>query len=295
MLDYERLTVRDLKRIVNREEATPAAIGLFVAYDTWRRATQRPSILTNELLRWIEDKWRFSTFANELDYWISLGEALARLSARVMSNKAMSNFAPLGLQIEIFILETSLYAKAYSAAHEQAAAAGLKLKLPGLSARQTDILATLAEKHAGPQPSLKPRMDVIQGQAKQTYTSLLALQSILRDLEALLGTSGAAEEAREATESLVEGVSACRRSIDSLAPLAPQWARRLSRAADLEHVEPDGEEAELERMLSLYLTPQWRAWARAGVNLRELADSSKGVVELLRQAGQAAALEAKHE
>lgn len=107
MLDYEGLTVRDLKRIVNREEATPAAIGLFVAYDTWRRAT-RPSILTNELLRWIEDKWRFSAFANELEYWISLGEALARLGAMVESNRAMSNIAPLGLQIEIFLLEISL-------------------------------------------------------------------------------------------------------------------------------------------------------------------------------------------
>ena len=49
-----------------------------------------------------------------------------------------------------------------------------------------------------------------------------------------------------------------------------------------------------ERILAAYLSPNWIEWARAGVNLRAIAEGSKGVSELIRHAD-LAAVELRHE
>ena len=294
MLDYERITARDLKRIVNRGEATPAAIGLFVAYDVWRRHAKHKGIVTNELLRWIEAKWRFSAFANELDYWIDLGNELARLVTLVEAQRAMSSIAPLGLQLEIFQMEGSLYATAFKAIHEQATTADLKLKLPGLSANQVERLAELATQ-TKLRLTPKTQAKFILSQSQGAYTSLVALRNVLQDLATLLGITALPESAKEGVQSIEKSMASHKAYIDTLAPLAPKWAKLLSEAVDIQRLAQDiAAEAKLEQALSLYLTPQWRAWARAGVNLRELADETKGIVELMRQAERAAA-ELDHE
>lgn len=290
MLDYESLTVRDLKRIVNREEATPAAIGLFVAYDAWRHTKHIPHIITNELLRWIEDKWRFRAFANELDYWISLGELLTQIEAMIAREKLGSLLVNVALYTEIFSVEGSLYAAAFSAAYEQAAAASLKLKLPGLSASQVELLATRATEKTKLRLTPPKQMRELEGQVQGTFASLLALRNAMNDLATLLGVSALAEEMEQTVDSTDEQMDSHRTYVKALEPLAPKWAKQINGIIAYEHTEPNKEtEDQLGRMISLYLTPKWKDWARAGVNLRELADSSKSIVDLIRLADSAAA------
>ena len=206
----------------------------------------------------------------------------------------MSSIAPLGLQLEIFQMEGSLYATAFRAIHEQATVADLKLKLPGLSASQVEMLAELATE-TKLRLTPKAQAKYILSQSQVAYASLVALRNVLQDLATLLGITALSESAQEGVQSIEESMASYRVYIDTLAPLAPKWAKLLGEAVDLERLTPDmAAEARLEQTLSLYLTPQWRAWARAGVNLRELADSSKGIVELMRHA-EIAAAELTHE
>lgn len=295
MLDYEGITARDLKRIVNREEATPAAIGLFVAYDAWRRTAGQKHIVTNELLRWIEDKWRFKTFANELDYWISLGQFLTTFSFQTDVTRIECILASVTLRTEILSLEGSLYAAAFSSAYEQATTEGRKLKLRGLSTGKAKVLATRATGQTKMRPTPRAFVRQIEGHIQRSTGGILALRNVLRDAATLLDIPGLASEAEAGVEANATAIAEHRDAIRELSPLAPQWAKQLSDITDLEKVEPDSMgEAELEMRFSVYLTGSWRKWARAGVNLRELADSSMGIVDLIQRAGIAAA-EISHE
>lgn len=295
MLDYEGLTVRDLKRIVNREEATPAAIGLFVAYDAWRRTTGPAGIVTNELLRWIEDKWRFKTFANELDYWISLGSLLTRLTIQVSHAYLQCTIINMGLYTQIFSLEGSLYAAAFSSAYEQATEEGRKLKLRGQSAKVAKMLAARALETSKLRATPKAQMKEIDRQLKSSRGHALALRNVLQDAAALLDMPALSSEIEAVVEANTKAIKGHREYIADLSPLSPQWARQLSAITDLESIGPDSaKENELEATLSLYLTGSWREWARAGVNLRAIADSSSGIVDLIRHAERAAA-ELDHE
>ena len=290
MLDYERITARDLKRIVNREEATPAAIGLFVAYDMWRRLAAGGGITTNELLRWIEDKWRFRTFANELDYWISLGQLLNQIAAQTDIARVECVIASLALRTEILSLEGSLYAAAFSSAYEQAATEGHKLKLRGLSTGKAKVLATRATGQAKMRPTPRALVRQIEGHIQRSTGRILALRNVLQDAATLLDMPGLSREIEAGVEANAKAIAGHREAIRELSPLTPQWGKQLSDITDLEKVEPDSMgEAELEMRFSMYLTGSWRKWARAGVNLRELADSSTGIVDLIRHAEIAAA------
>lgn len=186
MLDYEGLTVRDLKRIVNREEATPAAIGLFVVYDAWRRDHKLPHIISNELLRWIEEKWRFKTFANELDYWIGLGEQLSRLEYGVARAKLASATTNLDIFVGIIFTEGYLYGAAFGEAYSQATAAGLKIKIPGLTAKQTEELAArVSDLSVKDTPTPFKRIEEARKKAQGDVASLLAARNVIGDAAAL--------------------------------------------------------------------------------------------------------------
>jgi hypothetical protein len=295
MLDYENITARDLRRIVNREEATPAAIGLFVAYDTWGRTEDHKGIVTNELLRWIEDKWRFKAFANELDYWISLGQALARLSMQIEYARLQCGLINLALFTEVFSLEGYLYATAFSSAYEHAAEQSIKLKFGALSATKAKMLATRAAETSKLRATPKKQLREIERQIQSSTGYTLALRNVLQDAAVLLDMPSLPRPAIESVAVNAKAIERHRAYIAELSSLAPQWARQLSAITDLESIGPDSAiENDLEATLSLYLTRSWREWARAGVNLRALADSSGGIVELIRQA-EIAAAEIKHE
>ena len=289
MLDYEKITARDLKRIVNREEATPAAIGLFIAHDIWRRLAEPEGITTNELLRWIEDKWRFKTFANELDYWISLGEFLSRFTIQIDIARVQCALTSLVLRTEILSLEGSLYAAAFSSAHEQAAVEGHKLKLRGLSTSKAKVLATRAAGQSKMRATPKTMVRQIEKQIRSSTGSVLALRDVLQDAAALLDMPGLSREIEAGVEANAKAVVEHRESIAQLSSFAPQWARQLNDITNLENVEPDSIiERELEMRFSVYLTGSWRKWARAGVNLRAIADSSNGIVDLMQHAEESA-------
>ena len=75
----------------------------------------------------------------------------------------------------------------------------------------------------------------------------------------------------------------------------PDKARELRQLVAIGSVRPSPEVMiNTERILAAYLSPNWRVWVRAGVNLREIADMSKGVADLIRHA-ELAAVELKHE
>lgn len=292
MLDYEGLTVRDLKRIVNREEATPAAIGLFIVHDAWRRDHRLPYIISNELLRWIEEKWRFKTFANELDYWVGLAEHLNRLEYGVTRARLASVTTNLDIFMSIIFTEGYLYGAAFAETYRQAAAAGLKIKIPGLTAKQTEALAARAsDLSVKDTPTPPKRIEEARKQAQSHLASLLATRNVMEDAAALLAIPGLVEDINGALHFLrVQANRHDKDYLEGMEAIAPKWARQLRRMVDYEPVEPDKErEAQLESALSLYLTPQWRRWARAGVSLREIAESSTGIVDLIQRAEQAAA------
>lgn len=290
-MDYERITTRELKRIVNRGEATPAAIGLFVLHDYWEREHGRRAIVDNILLRYIEGKWQFTPYANELDFWLGLGEQLTRLEYAIERAKLGGVITALDTTMGAIFTQGYLYGAAFYAVYEQAAAEGLKIKIAGLTAKQLETLVTTAsEMSIRGQPIPPQRIEETRKKAQSDIAYLLAAQSVIGDAAALLAIPGLPGPVDSALDFLRAGVETHKKRLDTLEGIMPKWAEQLRRMVDYEPIEPDREaEARLEKTIAVYLTPLWREWARAGVNLRELAEGSKGLVDLLRHAEIAAA------
>lgn len=293
MLDYERLTVRDLKRIVNREEATPAAIGLFVVYDFWEREHGRRTIVDNKLLRHIESKWAYTAYANELDYWLELGGQLRSLELQAIGQGLK---AQIGLQnAESLIAQTLVwfYADFYTQLIEQAE----PLKIDLQEHRERLERFNRAEVHPINLPS-EEELKAVATDIRSHTASFLGYLPVMGAAERLLGIP--------LTEQIVsEGVALApwaekqetqlKESGQVLEKYWPDKARELRRLIAIGSVRPSPEVmTNADRTLAAYLSPNWREWVRAGVNLREIADMSKGVADLIRHA-ELAAVELKHE
>ena len=289
MLDYEGLTVRDLKRIVNRGEASPAAIGLFVVYDYWEREHGRKSIVDNKLLRHIESKWAYTAYANELDFWLELAGQLRLLELQAIARANKAQISLLRAEGVVSRVGRAFYASWYRAIYEEATELGLKLTEPP---ERYDM----AEEAASDLPSLEEIEDAAED-IRTTVAEFLGYVPIMGAVGALLGIP-------LEREILVEGVA--------LAPYTERQKARLEQYSELAEHWPDVVEAlkklipvgsvrpspavmsYVEGVIGAYLSKNWRAWARAGVSLREQAESSKGVVDLIRRAELAAA-ELSHE
>lgn len=288
MLDYEGLTVRDLKRIVNRGEATPAAIGLFVLYDYWEREHGRRAIVDNKLLRYIESKWAFSPYANELDFWLELGAQLRvlELQAIAKAHETSESLYHGGYLIALTQIATStgriktIYAQMVESGYDVS--------------EYADIIAK-AEADERKWPEATEIMTVAR-ETSAHVESFLAYLPILRDVNILLGIS-LTEKIEYDSAAIAAWIEEQEAQIAKLALETDKpdiinllkWLIRI----DLESVSTSVL-TYWASTIAAYLSPNWRGWARAGVSLRELADSSKGIGDLIRHA-EIAAVELDHE
>jgi len=288
MLDYERLTVRDLKRIVNREEATPAAIGLFVLYDYWEREHGRRAIVDNKLLRYIESKWAYTAHANELEFWLELGGQLhiLELQAREMASKAHISL----LQAEEIMRQAAnaFYAGWSAILYDQAVKNGLDVsEPPGGIAKAREASKEI------------PSDEEITEAAENIYTLTAQYLGYLPPLEAA-GTLLGISLSYKSTESEVILAPWAREQESRLAEydeFTEQWPnvvaslKRLTRITISPSLTTGGY---VDRVIGAYLSPNWREWAQKGIKLREQAESSRGVADLIRHA-ELAAVELQHE
>lgn len=289
MLDYERITARDLKRIVNRGEATPAAIGLFVVYDFWEREHERRSIVDNKLLRHIESKWAFSTYANELDYWLELGTQLRLLELKAIEQAARAHVSLLKADALITQTVGAFYARWYKVLYEQATGAGLEVspELPPLSEAE-EIAQGL------------PDWEQIEAAGRDIRTSMANFLGYLPALgaaDSLLGIDLSKQVIAEGN-ALAPWAEGRKNQIEKYQEFVEHWpdrAKALRELTAIGSVRPSSDvTASVVRILGAYLSPNWIAWARAGVKLREIAESSSGIMDLIRHA-EIAAAEVKHE
>lgn len=288
MLDYEGITARDLKRIVNRGEATPAAIGLFVLYDYWEREHGRRSIVDNKLLRYIESKWAYSTYANELDFWLELGAEL-----RIMELQGLQQGlrAQIALQDADTLVMRTLHwfmSDFYAQLIKQAEPLGVDLQ---------EHIERLSKTGARP-PNLPSDSEVeATAWAGRTHTAnYLGYISILGAAGGVLGLALAEEMERSSGVDLSPWATEQNRVLADLPGVGeileefwPDKAKELKQLTAIGSVRPSPDAImTVERILAAYLSPNWRTWARAGVNLRVIAEGSKGVSELIRHADLAA-------
>ena len=302
MLDYERLTVRDLKRIVNRREATPAAIGLFVLYDFWERGHSRRAIVDNSLLRYIESKWQFSPHANELDFWVELSQQLKLLEFQALEQGQRAMLAFMQADKRIGYLLLVAYRREYQQQLTEAATVS-DINAEQFLKELGERLDRLEGHFAG--SNYMPTLEEIEREVEDMRTNtanFLGYIQVMAMAEALLGIS--------LTEFGVSGVSLYPWVTQRDAQFKIQFdeyptldedvsdtdiAPLLKRLTTIGFVRPSSDViASVERALGAYLSSSWSAWARAGVKLRELADSSTGIVDLIRHAELAAA-ELTHE
>lgn len=289
MLDYERITARDLKRIVNRGEATPAAIGLFVVYDFWEREHERRSIVDNKLLRHIESKWAFSTYANELEYWLELGTQLRILELRAIEQASKAHISLLKAEALMRRSVGAYYALWYKALHQQATGAGLEVspELPPLSEAE-EIAQGL------------PDWEQIEAAGRDIRTNVASFLGYLPALGAagsLLGIDLSKQVIAEGN-ALAPWAEGQKNQMEKYQEFFEHWpdrAKALRELTAIGSVRPSSDvTASVVRILGAYLSPNWIAWARAGVKLREIAESSSGIMDLIRHA-EIAAAEIKHE
>ena len=284
MLDYEGLTVRDLKRIVNRGEATPAAIGLFVLYDFWEREHGRRAIVDNKLLRYIESKWAYSPYANELDYWLEFGGDLRILELQAIKQGLT---ARLRLQDAEYLIAQTLhwfYEDFYTQLVKQAEPLGIDIR------EHRDLLS----KGAALSKNLPSagELGAVEREIRAHVAFFLGYLSAIGAAETMLGVP-LTEEIKSNGVALSTWVEEQEARSEKFRQLLeeywPDKARELRRLTAISSVEPSPDTImSVDRILIAYLSPNWRAWARAGVNLRELADTSKGIADLMRHAELAA-------
>lgn len=305
MFDYERLTVRDLKRIVNRGEATPAAIGLFVLSDYWEREHGRRAIVDNKLLRYIESKWQFTPYANELDYWLKLGELLKQLEYQALKEVERAEFAFTQTDKRIgYLLTVAAYNEfrrllTKTKAADKSADENSGPTLEGIEELRENM--NRLERYFGGLDYL-PTLEEIEREVEEvrTYTAnfLGYIQALIMALT-LLGipatdfvSSGVILYLWWVTErgDQFEFLHSAFLPLEKDVHATDDIALLLKPLTTIAPVRPSPKViADVERALGDYLTPQWGEWARAGVSLRELAAGSRGVVDLIQNAGKAAA------
>jgi len=289
MLDYERLTARDLKRIVNRGEATPAEIGLFVAYDFWEREHGRRSIVDNKLLRYIVGKWAYSASANDLEFWLELGGQLRILELQAIEQANKVHISLLQAELIISRAVRGFYAGLNVTLYKQAIEHGLDVAEPerGIARAQeaakdipseeeidnaAENIITYTEQFLGYLPIMGAAATLLEiPLTREIVESGVALAPWAEKQEGLL------EEAKELVE------------------LWPAMVQSLKTLTSIGSVRPSSATMSyVEKVIGAYLSPHWKEWARKGINLREQAERSRGVVDLIRHAELAAA-ELSHE
>ena len=283
MLDYERLTVRDLKRIVNREEATPSAIGLFVVYDMWEREHGRRAVVDNTLLRYIEGKWAFTTYANELDYWVDLGGQLRVLGLRAVEQSYMLDKSLNEAELLILRTETAVYASGYRQLYKQALEAGIEVD---------KSLVELLEKTRKHERSLPYPEEIGRAtdSVKTETRALMGYIAILEDISFLLDFRYSGLLARDKA-SIAEWIAGQEAKLQGLIrdrPATVVQLQKMIESINLKQVDPSVTE-KWAGVMAAYFSPDWRAWAQAGVKLRPLADVAESIVDLVRIAEQVAA------
>ena len=290
MLDYEGLTVRDLKRIVNREEATPAAIGLFVVYDNWEQAHGRRSVVNNKLLRYIESKWAYSPHANELDYWIGLAGQLRSLELQGIQQgqRAQINLLRGGK----LIARTAIVFQAswYTALYKQAMDNGLDVS------KRSDLPRFDEAEQQSDQSNIptEEEIELVANALRAHLASFLGYVASLGAVGKLLGIPVTEDLLKEG--ALIEPLKRdSDHTLESFGEHWPNTVKSLRRLSDIGSVRPSPSViASVDSVLGAYLSPRWGAWAQAGVKLRELASSSKRIVDLIQHA-ELAATELTHE
>lgn len=268
------LTVRELKRIVNREEATPAEIGLFVVYDMWESAHGRRAIVDNKLLRYIESKWQFKPYANELDYWIDLGQRMGRLEleAKTTSAEVQNRM----LRGKAMILETinAIYSKGFLMLYEQASSHNLDVNVAAQAAAQK-----WPDSH-----EIKRVLRELKGYLEALY----AYDEIMTDAGQLLGIQLTEALAVPDISTWIDEQELLLEQIEEATPDIPAMMGRpkiLKELRELTHLDTDKTQSKVgsywEEMLGIYLSPHWRDWARAGLILIEIAPGAeRGLVDL---------------
>lgn len=284
MLDYEGMTVRDLKRIVNREEATPAAIGLFVLYDYWEREHGRRSIVDNKLLRYIESKWQFSPYANELDFWLELGVQLRILELQALEQANKTHISFLQADMIIEQIASAFYSGWSETLYEYAVKHGLEVEEPPGGIARTKAVAQDI-------PS-EEEVDNATQNIRTHVTQFLGYLPIMGAVSTLLGIS-LTNEIVESGVSLapwIEGEKGWPEEYEEIVEFWPDMAKSLKRLTAVGSVRPSpATMSSVEKTIGAYLSSNWLEWARQGINLREQAERAKGVADLLRHAELAAA------
>lgn len=289
MLDYEKITVRKLKRIVSREEATPAEIGLFVSHEIWRRynGCGGRAIVDNPLLRWIERQWIGRPWAADLDYWIALGDLLAWAEGAMRETAALSQATIVIADYAGALTELTLNGAAFTAYH---AAAASPVAVPGLTPDEVEGLARRAKRLeiAKLDRIESAGMNDARAAIQNNLGAFLAFQRCIIDTAQLLDFPLLEEVAISRGRFLDERRAALGRR--SRRDIPPQWVGAFPTAADLTDITPDADTTtSLERLLGGTLAPEWRQWARAGLSLRELASRANGAADLLLLARREAA------
>jgi len=284
MLDYERITARDLKRIVNRGEATPAAIGLFVVYDFWEREHGRRSIVDNKLLRYIVGKWAYSASANELEFWLELGGQLRILELQAIEQANKAHISLLQAEKIIARAASAFYAGWSETLYDQALKYGLEItEPPGGIARAREAAQDI--------PSEEEIDDTAE--SIRTYVAqFLGYLPVMGAAGALLGIP-LTHEIRESGVVLAPWAEKQEARLEEYGELVEHWpdmVKSLKRLTAVGSVRPSpATMSYVDKVIGAYLSPNWREWAGKEINLREQADRSRGVVDLIRHAELAAA------
>lgn len=289
MLDYEKITARDLKRIVNRGEATPAAIGLFVVYDFWEREHGRRSIVDNKLLRYIVGKWAYSASANELEFWLELGGQLRILELQAIEQANKAHISLLQAEKIIARAASAFYAGWSGTLYEYAVKHGLEVAEPPRGITRT--------KAAAQDIPSEEEIDNATQNIRTYMAQFLGYLPVMGAAGTLLGIP-LTNEIIESGVVLAPWAERERARLEEYEELAEHWpdmVKSLKRLTAVGSVRPSpATMSSVEKVIGAYLSSNWQEWARKGINLREQAERSRGVVDLIRHA-EIAAAELTHE
>ncbi len=277
MLDYEKITTRDLKRIVNRGEATPAAIGLFVVYDFWEREHGRRSIVDNKLLRYIVGKWAYSASANELEFWLELGGQLRILELQAIEQANRAHISLLQAEKIIARAASAFYADWNVTLYEYATERGLDVTEPPRGIART-------QEAAKDIPS-EEEIDNATQNIRTYVAQFLGYLPIMGAAGTLLGIP-LTNEIIESGVVLAPWAERERARLEEYEELVEHWpdmVKSLKRLTAVGSIRPSpATMSYVDKVIGAYLSPKWRVWARKGISIQEQAEKSRGVVELIR-------------
>lgn len=284
-MDFKEMSPAAFKRLVTREGASPAAIGLYITYGVLEKYHGGGPLFTNELIRWLDSRWEDTGRESDLDYWIALGDYLAWLEGH-LSRAALLVWNSIEYtEIAALFVERGLYAATLSAC--QAAAPG-DVEVAGLTAAEVAGIVRRAKRleplGAGESPE-ESYENLIAGRRllREHIATLVAAQRVVADAAALLEIPRLVSMAADSMSDVEDRLAG---PWDDLDGLPDKWAAIFTRRED---IAPGGWDTNTERVLedglALYLSAGWRKMARAGMSLREIAGRSTGVADMLRRAG----------